>query len=343
MVGAFIGDLAAWTWLHDKDNFYPHLVSEVAEKSVYSDVMLSTAQTLIENPNITREEFVELQRNDFRTHNSKICAEFAMIRSIVIGWLFDDDNIYQACRDYCLCDDKEDMYATSFLSKLIFALRSGATKNAAAQVNFCGSFWSFTQEEHWKNGNGPMGYLVRTWMSFYDAFDYGSTIHNAARQSGNTILNCILAGALADAMYGSDIYYVKKQYSGGGLIQRPSFLSPRIYQISRERRCFSAKNNVLTNVDRHIWKSRSCPLGEKILCLDQKNRIWKTNDNSSDLEYGLYLDDGWIYVYGNHCVFSRFFLEEQQDGTYRIRHYQIADENETSLPLVEAFRTIGIY
>lgn len=342
MVGAFIADLAGWTWLHDKDNFYPHLVSDVAEKSIYSDVMLSTAQTLIENPNITREEFAELQRNIFRTHNSKICAEFAMIRSIVIGWLFEDDIIFQACHDYCLCDDKEDMYATSFLSKLISALRNGATKNDATQVNFCGTFRSFTKEEHWKNGNGPIGYLIRAWRSFYDAFDYGSTIHNAARQSGNTILNCILAGALADAMYGSDIYYVKKQFLGGGLIQRPSFLSPIIYQISQERRCFSAKNNALTNVETHNWKSRLCPLEEKTIRIDQKNRIWKSNDKNTDFEYGLYLDDGWIYVCGKYSIFSRFVLEEQLDGTYRICHYQIADENETNLPFVEALRAIGV-
>jgi len=39
MIGAFIGDLAAWTWENDHDKFYPQLFSEVAQKSVYSDVM----------------------------------------------------------------------------------------------------------------------------------------------------------------------------------------------------------------------------------------------------------------------------------------------------------------
>lgn len=342
MVGAFVGDLAGWTWLHDKDSFYPHLVADGAEKSVYSEVMLSTVQILIETPNITRDEFAESQRNIFRTYNSKICAEYALVRSIVIGWLFENDEIYQACHDYCLCDDKEDMYATSFLSKLIYALRNGETKNVAAQIDFCGTFRSFTKKEHWKNGNGPLSYLVRAWKSFYDAFDFGSTIHNAVRQSGNTILNCILAGALADAMYGCDLYYVKKQYKGGGFVPKPSFLSPRVYQICQENRRFFAKNNALTNVDRHNWNNRTNPLSDKIITSDLKGRIWRAFYTNEDIGYGLYLDDGWVYVYRKYRLFSRFALEEQSDGTYKICRYQIADENEDDVPVMEALRAIEL-
>ena len=58
MIGAFIGDLAAWTWHNDHDKFYPHLISDKAEKSVYSDVLLLTAKTILDNPQITRGEFI---------------------------------------------------------------------------------------------------------------------------------------------------------------------------------------------------------------------------------------------------------------------------------------------
>ena len=57
MVGAFIGDLASWTWQNDKGNFYPCLISEVAHKTVYSDVILLTAQTLINTPDIPLNAF----------------------------------------------------------------------------------------------------------------------------------------------------------------------------------------------------------------------------------------------------------------------------------------------
>lgn len=43
MVGAFIGDLTAWTWQNDHEKFYPHLISDVAERSIYANVLLLTA------------------------------------------------------------------------------------------------------------------------------------------------------------------------------------------------------------------------------------------------------------------------------------------------------------
>ncbi len=201
MIGAFIGDLAAWTWQNERDKFYPRLISDKAEKSVYADVLLQTAETIMDNPDITRSEFMRLHQCYFGIGNAKLNAEFDVIRSIAIGWLCDSE-LSHAVHTYCLCDEKEEVYASHFLARLIYALRHGATKNEAAKVEFCGTFRSFTKEEHWKNGDGILSYLVRAWMSFYDAFDFGSTLHNAVKQPGNITLNCILAGALADAMYG---------------------------------------------------------------------------------------------------------------------------------------------
>ena len=209
MVGAFIGDLASWTWQNDKGNFYPYLISEAAHKTVYSDVILLTAQTLINNPDIPLDQFGATQERAF----GKNTAEYSVLRSIAIAWLYDSaENTREAVQKYILHEEKEEWYAAHFLSQLIFSLRNGSTKNQAAQVEHLGTFRSFTKEEHWRTGDGTLSYVVRAWMSFYDAFDYGSTIHNAVKQQGNTTLNCILAGALADAMYGCENYYVKKQY-----------------------------------------------------------------------------------------------------------------------------------
>ena len=114
MIGAFIGDLAAWTWENDHDKFYPQLFSEVAQKSVYSDVMLFTAKTIIENPSISRDEFMRMHQCYFGKSNARINAEYDVVRSIVIGWLYESDIISQAIHTFCLCDDKEEVYASHF-------------------------------------------------------------------------------------------------------------------------------------------------------------------------------------------------------------------------------------
>ena len=341
MVGAFIGDLASWTWQHDKGNFYPCLVSEAAERSVYSDVMLQTAKMLINNPDIPPDQFRATQERTFGSGNHKYTAEYSVLRSIVIAWLYDSaENTREAVQKYILHEEKEEWYAAHFLSQLIFSLRNGSTKNEASQVEHLGAFRLFTKEEHWRTGNGTLSYVVRAWMSFYDAFDYGSTIHNAVKQQGNTALNCILAGALADAMYGCENYYVKKQYKGGGRIQYLPYLGNDIYNISKEKRTFFAKNNAFGNVDIHHWTNRKCPLGDLVISKELRRRILKAFYPGWDDRYGFYLDNGKIYVYRSGVILSRFTLKEQQDGTYRIRNYQISEKVNDDIAIEEAIYSV---
>lgn len=220
MIGAFIGDLASWTWEHDHIKFYPQLFSDAAQKSDYSDIMLQTAKLLLQYPNISRDEFMRIHQCYFVLDNAKANAEYDLLRSIIIGWMYDGDEITNAIHRYCICDDKEELYASHFMANLIYRLRTGYTKKESAQVEFCGSFRSFTKEEHWKTGDGVLGYVIRAWMSFYDAFDFGSAIHNAVKKPGNLTLNCILTGALADAMYGCGEYFVKNKFEGGRYIDQ---------------------------------------------------------------------------------------------------------------------------
>lgn len=337
MVGAFIGDLASWTWQNDKVNFYPCLISEAAHKTVYSDVILLTSQTLINDPDIPLDQFRATQEHAF----GKNTAEYSVLRSIAIAWLYDSaENTRKAVQKYILHEEKEEWYAAHFLSQLIFSLRNGSTKNQAAQVEHLGTFRSFTKEEHWRTGDGTLSYVVRAWMSFYDAFDYGSTIHNAVKQPGNTTLNCILAGALADAMYGCENYYVKKQYKGGGHIRHLHYLNDEIYKINREKRLFFAKNNALGNVDKHHWMNRECPLEQLVISKELRRRILKAFYTGWDDRYGFYLDNGWIYVYRSGFVLSRFILKEQIDGTFRISNYQISDDKKDDIGIEEAMYSV---
>lgn len=327
MIGAFIGDLSAWTWKYEHDKFYPYLITENARKSLYSDEILFAAKIIMDNPSITREEFLRMHQCYYGYGNSKINACYDMLRSIVIGWLFDEKDISYAIHRFCLCDDKEELYASHYLANMIFKLRHGKTKKDAAQVKFAGTFMSFTKEEHWKNGNGVLGHLVRAWMSFYDAYDFGSTIHNAVKKNGDIALTCILAGALADAMYGCDNYYVKKQYQGGCHLNKLPNIDDRIYKINKKNRMFFAKNNAMTNVDKHCWHESKCPFENKIIDKELHRRILVAFQTGWDDRYGFYLDNGWIYVYRSYIILARFILTQQNDGTYRISNYQKSDES----------------
>ena len=52
MIGAIIGDLAAWTWENDHERFYPLLISEKAVLSEYGLSVLATSDALDYNPHI---------------------------------------------------------------------------------------------------------------------------------------------------------------------------------------------------------------------------------------------------------------------------------------------------
>lgn len=326
MIGAFIGDLASWTWTNEHDKFYPQLFSDVAQRSVYSDVMLFTAKTLIENPNISRDEFMRMHQYYFGIGDAKTNAEYDLLRSIIIGWMYDADEISNAIHKFCILEDKEELYATHFLAHLIYRLRTGFTKKDAAQVDFCGTFRSFTKEVHWKTGHGVLSYLVRAWMSFYDAFDFGSAIHNAIKKPGNLTLNCILAGALADAMYGCGEYFVKNKFEGGRYIDRLDFVDNSLYNLTSSKRTFFPKNNARTNVERHYWYDAPCSFSDKVITAELKCRITKAFYTGWEDRFGFYLDDGWYYVYRSFILLSRFKLKEVTDGTYRITNYQKSDE-----------------
>ena len=52
MLGAIIGDLAAWTWQQDKDVFYRQLIADDAPISEYSATMLAMAKPVFERQSI---------------------------------------------------------------------------------------------------------------------------------------------------------------------------------------------------------------------------------------------------------------------------------------------------
>lgn len=341
MTGAIIGDLAAWTWLNDHDAFYPRLVSEDAKTSVYSDTIITASDALLSNPEMEREEYERL----FRPKNTIERSIDTLMRAIVVGWLYEEDELSDSVQKYSLPEEKEDWYAAHFLAKLICALRNGATKKAAAQVEHCGTFRSFTKDVQWKTGTGTLSMLVRAWMAFYDAFDFTSALHNAMKLPGDKHVNGILVGALAEAMYGCEVMMLKKKYCSEGEAWKHIIipgatrnLVERMQQYERKVRKFFPKNYAMTNVELHHWASALWPshVQKDGLSEEAHRRILKAFYTGWDNRNGFYLDDGWVYVYRSCCLISRFQFKEEK-GQYSIVNVQKPDEvADVSIAIEEA-------
>lgn len=192
MTGAIIGDLAAWTWEHDPDSFYPNLVSQKAVCSSWGEMLLTAGNTLRKKKDISRDEF----KHFFSFQDGWEQEIGAVMRAIPVAWLYDTEKeVDHATGLYSLKMDKEDRYASHFMAKLIFSLRNGATKKEATLVEHVSPFRIFTKGDNSKHGKGPLGYLVRAWMAFYDAFDFTSALHNAMKLPGDRRVNGIPVGA----------------------------------------------------------------------------------------------------------------------------------------------------
>lgn len=75
---------------------------------MYSDAILLTAQTLINNPDIPLDQFRGTQERAF----GKNTAEYSVLRSIAIAWLYDSaENTRKAVQKLILHEEKEEWYA----------------------------------------------------------------------------------------------------------------------------------------------------------------------------------------------------------------------------------------
>lgn len=324
MLGAIIGDVAAGTYEKDKNLFYSHLISEDVKPSSLGDYIETMGKQLISNPQISSREF-ECILNMSCIENPETMN---LLRAIVIAWMYDSlEETYNKVQQLCLNLNKEDMDASHFLVKLIFALRTGSPKKREAQVEHVDTFRSFTKDKNWKCDSGILGTLVRAWMAFYDSFDFGSAMHNAMKLPGNRHLNAILVGALADAMYGCGIYLKKKKYGDSCVINHAKFVDAKIVEFYSTKRTFYPKNNACTNVERHVWTNVQTPYDNRKVSTELRRRILKAFSPDWDYRYGFYLDDGWVYIYRSFCLLFRFRLDKLDDTTWVLRNFQSSGEN----------------
>lgn len=343
MIGALIGDLAAWTYEHDKDTFFKQLIPNEGidcEPSIYGHTILKAAcRNVLACPWISTEPILIGRIVDLRYY-----AQWLMWQ-IVYAWHEEDEQINGLPTFNGV--DRGEKICGSFVINLIRSLRKGATKSEAYHSIY--SFEQYSKNHYWK-ANTPenkidmMAYIFRAWNAFYLGFDYTSTIHNAMKWSGNRHLTAILAGAFAEAMYGCEYTMIKSKYSPSGneynsfnlysyseKLGYPEGLINKIFAFTNKRRAFFAKNNALTNVERHHWKDCKLRL-YKDFSEDEKIKILKAGYTGWENRFGLYLDDGWIYCYRSHCLLLRFkLIKSETSDTYRIENVQLSGEKEYNL------------
>lgn len=322
MLGLIIGDLAAWTWQHDKQTFYNKLISPQADLSEFGKEALSIVEPILAH-----------RIDDFSSLNDKRLGSLYFVEA---GWCSSSEAEaldYSKKLDDKLQLKKQGFYASKLLAPIIWRLRNGYSKKDAIK-----GIWGADELPSYDKGNDDlMGVLCRAWDAFYRSFDFTSAIHSAVKSPVNPRLTAAIAGALAEAMYGCDYLFLKKKYSGENyyiskieLPELDSIYTPALNAINdlkQKERVFFPKNSALTNVERHTWSYVDNPLADKVISKELRRRIFKAYHTSFDARYGLYLDDGWHYIYRSGSLLGRFRLKDNGDETWRIVSLQTCDGN----------------
>lgn len=159
MKGAIIAGLSARTWEHHTDKFYSNLISEEANLSVCSQLLLS----FINAPSSILDEKSEYERLSG--------TGYLLVLSVLVGWKdFFNDFSYEPLMDSF---SKRDQYLITVIGDIISRLRHGASKAQAIEgvqdiVNGVDSLSS----------NDFGGYIFHAWQCFKKSWDYTSALHN---------------------------------------------------------------------------------------------------------------------------------------------------------------------
>jgi hypothetical protein len=338
MLGAIYGDLAAATYIEDKELFYKRLIGDHASLSEYGETIMYLSRLYYDNLFISWTQlYQELDR--YRI-GRKLGGK--LMQGIVYAWFAETeyDLNEHACYDERYQDTKDEFYAMKHLMRIIYLLRNGFTKDETYQLigeefkyaRHHYLWWSDTEEHRLEC------YVLRAWDAFYNSFDYGSALHNATKMAGDVRLNCVLSGAVADAMYGCGYYYKKLKYCLNEdkfcHLSLPKPLATKfesqLKAIRKQRewvKVFFPKNDAMTNVERHRFTSVENPFANKRITKELRRRILKAFQTGWECRYGFYLDNGWIYVYRSYFINARFQLKQISDEEYRIVNLQRCDDS----------------
>lgn len=335
MIGTLIGDLAAWSYENDQKTFWKHLIPEKGQgavPSVYGHALMKAA-----SHNVLACPWIDTTPVGTPMDGSNYYGQWLMWH-IVGAWK--DEWQLKDMPDFH-STDKEEGYARMFIMELVRLLRNGASKSEAYHTAY--AFEGLSKSWKWRTPGKNLGlltYIFRAWNAFYLGYDYTSTIHNAVKWPDDRHLTCALAGTFADAMYGCNTCMNKKKYAKSGSFGSYDFgilftgeeydyhhaLTMAMSEVSRSNRSFFAKNNALTNVERHHWTKCEVRFWEDYTKED-RDKILKAGVTGWDNRFGLYLDDGWLYCYRSGVLLLRFkLIEYEPTKTYRIEEIQLSGE-----------------
>lgn len=175
MLGAIIGDLAAWTYENDRKCFWSHLVSKEAKISEYGLSVLTTTTLIASDCNMPKEKAIKLATQGF--HN---CSKAAVELSPgALKWAKNLNCAYGStvfgigilrmvtCAFFGVPDkemwfestwDKEEGYTRLFLSQMVTSLREGKTKDEVYKelgsvFKDCRQNWKW--QEEWRKRSIP--------------------------------------------------------------------------------------------------------------------------------------------------------------------------------------------
>lgn len=353
MIGAVIGDLAAWTWEHDRDCFYERLVSPDAKLSGYG-LLPITMWPMINEGGLIHENRLYVKCGKALSHSSGINIpddwhiwgqsdydkpisfglKIALIMSAVIdsGYL---SKKQQSELNWCsfFHGGKHEYYA-SMMMTILRRLNEGATKDESVvgipEPVF--NYYPSGKEHSWHD---LLEYITFAWHCFYYSWDFTSGLHNAAKCPANRHLAMMLTGAFAEAMYGCFFSMTKQKFGGNYEMidfpkSLPNSMSEELYRIrryERKNRVFFKKNNALTNVERHIWTNVVNPLESYPVNDELYRRLLKAYDTSWEQRYGVYLDNGWFYIYRSHFLLYRFQLTKPDAaGVRKVINFQKSND-----------------
>lgn len=152
--------------------------------------------------------------------------------------------------------------------------------------------------------------------------------------TGNRHLAAFLSGAFAGAMYGYNYCMTKKKYGGNNIfIEIPrevyneyGYLINEIRVKEFNERIFFPKNDALTNVEIHTWANVDNPFKDYKIDIEFRRKLMKAYKTDWEHRYGVYLDDGWFYIYRSHCILYRFRLTELSSDEWRISDLQKSND-----------------
>ena len=380
--GAIIGDLAAWTWEHDRKTFYSHLVASDARLSENGLVIVAAFEnrnSILDFENFRQGFLSSAKKYTYEVDHSNEWMEYyhsngkemsSFVRSLIYicgvitaGWSREWDESYgHLCG---LTDmDKDGMY-TGDLARIIFNLRQGQTKKEA--IGLYDQQMSFTIKTmiNWYDDHSygkqewfsVLDHVGFAWKCFMKSWDYTSAIHN-------TMVHCpscfnrhfcgILTGALAEAMYGCELNLIKLKYTDDKIPFRGISIPPsvarsfmnvfdQIRNYERSVRIFFPKNDSLTNVELHSWTDFDPNNVPQKVSDQQRSLIMKSFYPSWEHRFSFYLDNGFFYVCRSGRICARFKMLRQSKNIWKIILPQrCIEEDMAQTAIEEAFYTLRI-